>query len=86
MYQQEVWAILSSSSQQLHIHRTVCMEVLESQLPSFIHRGSVWHLYGNEDMIFQQHQLLHTPRKSSQAHENRRGAFKCSIGQPTVPT
>ena len=26
------------------------MEVLES--PCFIHRGSVWHLYGDEDMIF----------------------------------
>ena len=23
--------------------------------PSFIHRGSVWHLCGDEDMIFQQH-------------------------------
>ena len=31
------------------------MEVLESQSPSFIHRGSARHLYGDEGMIFQQH-------------------------------
>ena len=30
----------------------VYMEVLESQSPSFIPRESVWHLYGDEDMIF----------------------------------
>ena len=41
------------------------MEVLES--PCFIHRGSVWHLYGDEDMTFQQVRLLRTPH--APAHE-----------------
>ena len=59
VYEQEVWAILSSSNQQLHIHHTMYMEMLES--PCFIHKGSVWHLYGDEDMIFSKIWLLHTP-------------------------
>ena len=58
--------------------------------PCFIHRGSVWHLYGNEDMIFQQrlvtaHFSRSCTRKRSR-HGYGSGAFKCSIGQSTVPT
>ena len=41
VYQQEVWGILSSSNQQLYIHHTVYMEVLESRLVS-----SIEELYG----------------------------------------
>ena len=55
--------------------------------PSFIHRGSVWRC---EDMIFQRHlapaHSSHSCTRKRSRHGYRSGAFKCSIGQPTVPT
>ena len=67
----------------------VYMKVLESQSPCFIHRWSVWHLYGNEDMIFQQDVApAHSTRSCTwkrSRHGYRSRAFKCSIEPANSP-